>query len=248
MGNREQSSGRRKPASRAIGRDAWERILAAAANGETGLRALARAAGVHTSTVKRAMEVGWPERGLPPVSEALALRRAAGRALAEALPEVKFDADGVTPCPESVARAALPSALYQVAQESRMLGSLQAMGGDLAAMMAEVMAGQRAAATTLSGMLAERVAAGTMDIEVAVQCLGRLVAMSKASVDVLHELMKMHRLALGQPGEVIGQRVFATVEEAVAVLDRGTRQAARMRELGLVSSPGGRGTDGPAAA
>jgi hypothetical protein len=194
------------------------------------------------------MELGWPERGLPPVSEALALRRATGRALADALPEVKFDADGVTPCPGSLARAALPSALYQVAQEARMLGSLQAMGGDLAAMMAEAVAAQRSGASALFGKLAERVAAGTMDIEVAVQCLGRLVAMSRASVDVLHELMKMHRLVLGQPGEVIGQPVFATPEEAVAVLDRGTRMAARARALGLVSSPGGQGTDGPAAA
>lgn len=243
MGKREQPSGRRKPAPRAIGRDAWERIFGAAANGETGLRPIARAARVHTSTVKRAMEVGWPERGLPPVSEALALRRAAGRALADALPEVKFDADGATPCPESLARAALPSALYQVAEESRTLEFLRQMGVKLAQTTSMLAEGSGGVARVTLARLAKQVEDDELSPVEAIRALKSIADTGRVAVDMIGELMKLHRLVLGQPGDIIGQPVFATTEEALAVLDRGTRMAARARALGLVSLPGGREGD-----
>jgi hypothetical protein len=64
--------------------------------------------------------------------------------------------------------------------------------------------------------------------------------MGKTVVDLLGELMKMHRLVLGQPGEIIGHKVVASTEEALAILDRGTRQAERVRQLRLVALQGGR--------
>jgi hypothetical protein len=230
MGNREQSSERRKPAPRPIGRDDWERILAAAANGETGLRPIARAARVHTSTVKRAMDVGWPERGLPPVSEALAMRRATGRALAEALPEVKFDADGVTPAPREPGARRAP--LRALPSRARDAGEPASDGGR----PRRDDGGGHGRASSCNHPLrnAGGITAGTMDIEVAVQCLGRLV-------DVEGLRRRPARADEDAPARAgtarRGQRpVFATVEEAVAVLDR-TRQAARARALGLVPSP-----------
>jgi hypothetical protein len=239
MRRREQGSGRRGGASRLIGRDEWERILSAAANGVTGLRAVARAAGVSTATAKRAMEVGWPERGLPPVSEALAMRRATGRALAAVLPEVEVGADGVSVSADDLARAALPSALYQVAEESRTLEALRQLGLRLTQTAARMADAADEVCVAALERLAADVREGSVSPVDALRVVGTAATMSKAVTDLVGELMRLHRLALGRPGDIIGHRVITSPEEAVAILDRGTRQAARARELGLVALPGG---------
>lgn len=245
MRRREQGSGRRGGASRLIGRDEWERILSAAANGVTGLRAVARAAGVSTATAKRAMEVGWPERGLPPVSEALAMRRATGRALAAVLPEVEVGADGVSVSADDLARAALPSALYQVAEESRTLEALRQLGLRLTQTAARMADAADEVCVAALERLAADVREGSVSPVDALRVVGTAATMSKAVTDLVGELMRLHRLALGRPGDIIGHRVITSPEEAVAILDRGTRQAARARELGLVALPGGVDSNAP---
>ncbi|MCB9729277.1 MAG: hypothetical protein H6746_12475 [Deltaproteobacteria bacterium] len=239
MSKREQGSGRRKGASRLIGRDDWERIVAAAANGVTGLRAIARAAGVSTATAKRAMAVGWPERGLPPVSEALAMRRATGRALAAVLPEVDVGADGVSVSADDLARAALPAALYQVAEESRTLEALRRLGVRLTQTAAQMADAADEVCVAALERLAADVRGGSVSPVDALRVVGTVATMSKTVTDLVGELMRLHRLALGHPGEIIGHRVIASPEEAVAMIDRATRAAQRARELGLVSMPGG---------
>lgn len=236
MGRREQGNEQRKGRARLIGRDTWERILAAAANTSTGLRAIARSAGVSPATAKRAMEVGWPERGLPPVSEALAARRATGRALAAVLPDVEVGADGMTVSPDDLARAALPAALYQVAEESRTLESLRRMGVRLTQIATRMADAADDVCVASLERLADDVRAGTVSPVDALRVVSMAASMGKTVTDLTGELMTMHRLILGQPGEIIGHQAWSSPEEALAVIDRGTRAARRARELGLVGA------------
>jgi hypothetical protein len=221
---------------RGIGRELWEDIVAKFVSGETSHRGIGRSVGVSAATVKRAWETGWPAYGLPPVSEAVATRKATGRALAAAIPALADDG----PRLEDVRRAALPSALYQVAEESRTLESLRAMGVKMAHTASILADGGDEVAHAIMAKLAEQIESGEVSPADAVRTLKTIADTGKVVADLIGELMKLHRLVLGQPGEIIGHKVVASVEEAVAILDRGTRQAARARELGLVALPGGR--------
>lgn len=223
---------------RAVDREKYEAIFAAFASGETNRRGIARITGVSAATVQKAWHVGWPGMGLPPISESLRIVRATGRALAELLPGAEDTPAGPVVGVDDAVRAALPATLYQVAEESRTLEFLRQMGlrlAQTASRMAD--AGDEVCETALA-KLAEQVESGAISPLDALRVVNATANMGKTVVDLLGELMKMHRLVLGQPGEIIGHMAVATTEEALAILDRGTRQAERVRQLGLVSLSG----------
>lgn len=219
----------------------WAHLVRAfGARPDGSMNSVAKEVGVSWATARKAFEEGWPDEGLGPISKIIAEQTAAARALACA-------ATGEAPIGGDVDRlvqAALPAALYQVAEESRMLESLRQLAVKLAQTVGRAMAACDEVSDAALGRLVSDVQLGIVSPVDAMRVVGTVAGMGKVATDMIGELMKMHRLALGQPGEIIGHQVFSSPEEALAIIDRGTRAAQRARELGLVALPGGRGDAG----
>jgi hypothetical protein len=233
---------KRKPVHRRLDAGTWEALVRAFEADASSIASIARECGVAWHTAKKAYETGWPDLDLPPISEVLVQRRAAARAIGRAAgPATGEDPSERDRETAVLVRAALPAALYQVAEESRVLEACRRLAVNLTQTVSRMAEACDEVTEVALKRLVTDVQAGRVSSVDALRAVAAVGGMGKTVTDMVGELMKLHRLALGQPGEIIGHKVVTSPEQAVAMIDRATRAAQRARELGLVALPGGRG-------
>lgn len=221
-------------------RERWARILEATRELGVGNRSsVAKAAGVHRSTVAKAWTDGWPRYDLPPINDELARDRAAARAiLQDGRVEAEPKRDAVTPEEAARIQAHVDAELERTkarldvaearAEEAGGVRVFRRNAITLGAMVARLSRIMIKLPEKLEAVL-ERDAAELSSKDL-VALMRSTTRVAKESVEAMHRAMVLERLLLGEPGEIVEIRDGDMSEEEAVAWIRRASDAVERRE------------------
>lgn len=210
--------------TRPISREKYERMVTAAQEldptTEEFFQKMARAGKVKPNTARKAWREGWPQVDLPPIVELSQARMLGWMLPARAVRQVagSLEEDAEAARREMNNRATL-DAISSRAEEAMMVGyARKATIKALRGIMDQVDPMNEMAATMTQKMKVLIGGATTFqDVERASRIWWRLVAIIRAGSEAAHGLIKMERLLLGAPTDIIGVEVNLTAQHKVQV-------------------------------
>lgn len=234
-----------------VDQEVYDRIVEAFRDWGYNFAAVARAALIAPRTAKRAWELGWPERQFLPVREVLRQERELARS--------GFTEDEAMELRKRTIRERerrLAEVREQAAEDAIRAREQEAQGVRLARNLAinqlAALARLGPAVNQLTHQLAEKINdqgwLQATSVDEVTKLLTRLSLTSRRVLECGALAMKMERVLLGEPTEVIGHQEMSpasmSLDEVAHHAERARRAAEHLRSKGLTVIAGGAGGAG----
>lgn len=214
----------------------WTRLLNAWREDQGNVSKAARAAGISRPTARRAINDGYPDADPPrrPIRDIVAEEMVAARAAMAAEREVTARTTARDHELENAARRqreaekARADAVEARRQEAQMVRSQRGNVLALIGINGQCLRG----ALQLSEKIQKELAEGDMTTAQKLTALTRLGLLTQRISSAASEVVRMERLLLGEPTEIVGSRDLSEIgfEEALAELEKSAEFAKRIRE------------------
>lgn len=186
--------------TRAITQDLYDRLIVAFRTSNQSYANASRLAGCTEGTAKKAFNKGWPRKGWLPVKQVLLEEQLAARSALQRAALAKAEMQ------EKEREQARQQAVQSRQQEGQMVTLLRTNALQGAALAGQLLKGARALSTQVTKQLedeAKAVPGAELPAGARLALIQRALSVSEAVVRASAETMKMERLYLGEPTDVI---------------------------------------------